>query len=187
MNGGRSRSRIEVVHALPWRVHLRTRALIDEPGAGERIARRLAEWIDFDSISIRPITGSVVVVRKAGGLETEDIAHRLSELLESERNDHGRPLGAPRGVKGPSKLARAVARAMRKLNARVAEELGGEADLRILVPTLLAAASAVEPIVSGEISLPPWSALVWYSVREFSHHNRDAFEALVDEDTRETE
>jgi hypothetical protein len=172
-----TRDRVDVLHALPRRVRLRARALVGQRAACERIAEELAAHIDFDSISVRPITGSIVVVRAAGGLDAADLRRRLAEFVATERGDDGRPLTEERDVgNGNTRIAAAVAFAVRRLNDQVRDALDGEADLQILAPIALAAASVLEPAAKGKLFAPPWSQLAWYAFRSFMSFNREAIE-----------
>lgn len=176
-------AQVEVRHVVPWRVHLRSRALVGQRQACEATAERLANEIDFDSISVRPLTGSVVVVRMGGNLDAEAIRRRLVELIALGRTAEGRPLADERRrLEGNTRVARAVASAVRTLNDRVREALDSEADLKILVPIALATASMLQPALTGRLSGPPWSQLLWYSLRSFMTLNREAID--TDAETR---
>ncbi len=169
------RDGVDVEHQLPWRVRLRSRALVRERAACARVAQRLADEIDFDSISVRPITGSVVIVRATGQLDAEKIRRRLFELVAAERGADGRPLTEERTLgNGNTRIARAVAEAVRQLNDKMRDALEDEADLQILAPIALAVTSALQPAASGRLSTPPWSQLIWYAFRSFMSFQGEA-------------
>jgi hypothetical protein len=164
---------VEMVHALPWRVHLRTRALVHRRELAETLARRLAAEA-VDSISVRPMTGSVVVVRSAGNLDPEELRRRVAEIIDVEGGGAGAfPSDEAVPVRN-ARIARAVVDAAREINRRVRDALEGEADLKILLPIALATWSAIEPPIMGKLSAPPWSNLLWYAIRSFGAFNGEA-------------
>src|SRR5690242_12499311 len=120
-------SLVEIVHALPHRVHVRAPLLADHPEAGARVARSLAQDPACERVSVRERTGSIVVHRETGTLDPAAVARRVAELLQTERDAEGRPLTSPRRSEapGPTRVARAVAQALGEINGDVRIALDG--------------------------------------------------------------
>jgi hypothetical protein len=132
-------------------------------------------------VIVRPLTGSVIVERAAAPLDARDLAHRLEKLLEDP--DMAGPDAAARASMGAgTRIARAVAIAVRQMNEDVREALGGTADLGSIFPIGLAAASAIQVSVSGNLVAVPWYTLVWYSLRSFLSFNSDAIKGSSKEE-----
>lgn len=172
---GKPTSNVEIVHALGRRLHLLSPSLRDHRAACERVAERLAGEGTFDRVSVRPLTGSIVLERDQGDLDAHAAVQKLREVLEAERNDQGEPLlSAPRVHDGPTRLARALVTATRELNEDIATALDRHADLATLGPFALFLAGALHVSVTGQVPAPPWSSLFWYSLRSFLSFNQDA-------------
>jgi hypothetical protein len=170
VNGGR----VQVAHALGGRVRLSVAALRGRRGVCERVAHRLANEGDVDRVVVRPVTGSVIVERGASELDPKDLAQRLEALVADEHRDEGMVADAKGWPAGSTRLARALVAAWRGIDKDVREALGGEADLRSLVPFVLVATSAAEVSISGKLTAVPWYSLVWYALRSFITFNAAA-------------
>jgi hypothetical protein len=143
----------------------------------ERIADQLAQERERNRVSIRPVTGSIVIQRDVGPIDAVALANRIEEILRGERDDRGEPLRAATKYEGPTRLARALVDTVRALNEDIGKALNGEADLGTLGPFALLLSGAVHVAVSGNLPAPPWSSLFWYSLRSFLSFNQDAVKA----------
>jgi hypothetical protein len=168
---------VAIAHATRARVRLVAKALRGKREICERVARRFAVAADADRVTVRPLTGSVIVEREASVLDARELARRLEEVLGSEP-DVTVAVGASRES---TRIARAIAGATRKINDDVYETLGGKADLGSLVPIALVAVSAVQVSVSGKLVAVPWYSLVWYALRSFLTFNKDALSGVPEE------
>jgi hypothetical protein len=159
---------VRLVHRLPSRIRLHARTLMGHPEA-TRIATDLAREAGVDRVGIRPMTGSVIVEGPPGELDPEGILLRLSTLVgELEAKS---PRSSERLETATTRLAEAISRSFRELNAQVREALHGEADLGSLTSVFLGLASLAEVSVTGKLPAPSWSSLLWYSLRSFSVFN----------------
>jgi len=146
-------------------------------GACQRIANQLATEQDYDRVSIRPPTGSIILERASNGLDAESEAEKLRAILVHEVGDDGRPLIGAHAARGPlaaTRLAEALVESARGLNADFCVALQGKADLGTLGPLALIAAGAAQVSLSGNLPIPPWSSLVWYAFRSFISFNPGA-------------
>jgi hypothetical protein len=66
-----------------------------------------------------------------------------------------------------SPAARAVARGWWAADSYLARVSDGRADLRTLVPAVLALLAAQQLLLQGELQAVPWHALLWYSYNLF--------------------
>jgi hypothetical protein len=167
---------VEIVHALPRRVHVRAPLLAGHHDACVRIADRLAREALHERVSVRERTGSVFVERAEGALDPDAVARALTALVLEERDAGGRPLTAPgaRATAEPVRIARAVAHAFANIDDDVERALDGRADLATLFSLALATAACVEVIVTEEIPAPTWFNLLWWSLRSFMTFNVEA-------------
>jgi hypothetical protein len=167
---------VVVVHAIERRVRLRAPALAGERSICQRIAEQLACEPGCEVVTIRPMTGSVIVAACDGKLDPERLRARLAELLGEVRGDDGRPLAAPRpdSYPGPTRVARAVTHAFVGINAEVREAMNGRADLGTILPVVFATAGLVEIGVTGKLPVPAWFNLLWWSLRSFMTFNTGA-------------
>ncbi|WP_437801429.1 HMA2 domain-containing protein [Sorangium sp. So ce693] len=165
-----------VVHALGRRVRLRAPALAGHRRVCERIAEKLAADPACEVVSIRPMTGSVIVERSEGELEPERLRALLAGLVDGARDDDGHPIGAPRpeGHPGPTRVARAVAHAFAGINADVREAMDYRADLGTILPVVFAAAGLAEVGATRRLPVPAWFNLLWWSLRWFMTFNPGA-------------
>jgi hypothetical protein len=167
---------VHVAHTLERRVRLRAPALSGHARACERVAEQLALDPGCEVVTVRPVTGSVIVERSEGELDADRLRARLAELLAEARGDDGRPLGAshPDVHPGPTRVARAVAHAVVAINAEVREAMGHRADLGTLLPVVFATAGLTEVAITRKMPVPAWFNLLWWSLRSFMTFNPGA-------------
>jgi hypothetical protein len=135
----------------------------------QRIANQLASERDYDKVSIRPVTGSVIIERDASPLDPPNVIEHLEAVLSHEVTESG-PRTDADGARA-TRLAAALAAAVRGLNADVNLALDGEADLATLGPFALLAFAAAHVSITGNLPAAPWSSLVWYAIRSFISFN----------------
>jgi hypothetical protein len=155
--------------------------LREQRSACRRIADQLATESDYDRVSVRPLTGSVIIERETPELVAADIGARLGALVSHETTEDGRALigSEPERPRG-TKLAAAIVRATHRINADLRAALDDEADLGTLAPLGLVALGALHVSLSGQLPAPPWSSLVWYAVRTFNSFNGAAIKEAVE-------
>jgi hypothetical protein len=162
---------VEVVQTLPGRVHLRVRSLRRHRDVCQRVANQLATDRDYDRVSIRPLTGSVIIEREAP-LDSAGVVEHVSTVLSGEAAELTRQTDA--NSPPATRLAVALATAVRGLNIDLNQALEGEADLATLGPFALVTLAVVEVSRTGNLPAPPWSSLVWYALRSFISFNASA-------------
>lgn len=174
---------VKIGHALPRRVRLAAPSLAGQRAACERVARALAAGGTFARVTVRPATGSVLLEDDQGTLDAGALAERLREVVRTERDEQGRLLTSlgPEDHPGPTRIARAVVRAVSDLNADVGARLDHRADLGTLLPVLFAAAGLAELGATGRMPVPTWFNLLWWSMRAFMTFNIRAVEDEVQE------
>ncbi|WP_437592551.1 HMA2 domain-containing protein [Sorangium sp. So ce1000] len=167
---------VHLVHALERRVRMRAPALAGHRSVCERIAEQLAADPACEVVSVRPITGSVIVERTVGGLEPERLRALLAGLVEEACDDDGHRIAAPRpeGHPGPTRVARAVAHAFAAINADVREAMDYRADLGTILPVVFAVGGLVEVGATRRLPVPAWFNLLWWSLRWFMTFNPGA-------------
>jgi hypothetical protein len=159
---------VEVVHALPNRVHLRAAGLAHQRDACLRVARKLAEEPAHGRVSVRPQTGSVIVESEDATLDAHEVARRLAGLVDAEVLARPRPFAASR-----TRLARAIGQAAHEINNDVRSALDDKADLGTLLSMGFAIGGLSEVAVKGTLPVPSWFNLLWWSLRSFMTFNVD--------------
>lgn len=174
---------VRIEHALPHRVRLLAKVLAGHPEACERVARTLAASGPFARVTVRPLTGSILVEDDRTTLDAAALLERLREPVETERDEQGRFLVSLdlQEHPGPTRVARAVVHAMSAINADVGERLEHRADLATLLPVLFAAAGVAELGATGKMPVPNWYNLLWWSMRAFMTFNLRAVEEEVED------
>jgi hypothetical protein len=174
-----------VMHALPRRVRLCASALADHRDACVRVAEQLTREPGCETVSIRPLTGSVIIECSGGKLDPESLRARLAEIVAAERDQAGLPLTARQPVQhpGPTRVARAVTHAFAAINADVRDAMDNRADLGTILPVIFATAGLAEVAMTRRMPVPAWFNLLWWSLRTFMTFN----EVAVDEEARESE
>jgi hypothetical protein len=162
---------VEIVHALPGRVRLSVRSLRRQREICQRIANQLTNERDYDKVSIRPLTGSVIIEREAP-LDPPSVVEHLHAVLDGESEEISKAVqsdGQP-----ATRLAMALATAVRGVNSDLNKALQNEADLGTLGPFALVTLAVVQVSRTGNLPAPPWSSLVWYALRSFISFNPSA-------------
>jgi hypothetical protein len=169
-----------VRHALPRRVHLSAPRLVGNRDACERVAEALGA-LGYGRLTVRPATGSVIVEDEDRPVDAAAVLARLRALVFAERDEQGRELRAlgPGDQPGPTRIAHVVAHAVAGINADVRAALDDRADLGTVLPVLFAAAGIAEVASEGEMPVPTWFNLLWWSLRSFMTFNIRAVEEEV--------
>ena len=173
--------RATVAHALPHRVRLRAPLLVDRRDACAHVAAALASVGAFEKVTARLATGSVIVEDEGRALDPKELAERLSELVDGERDEQGRPLVEIEVAEhpGPTRIARTVAHAVAGINADIRAALDDHADLGTLLPVFFAAAGIADVATTRSLPVPTWFNLLWWSLRSFMTFNIRAVEDEV--------
>jgi hypothetical protein len=168
----------ELVHGLPRRVRLRSRAIVGQRDACLRVAEKLAMMDpSCERVEVRPWTGSVIVEREDGTLDAEAVRKMLEQLVAEERDEQGRKLtDGHDALPGPTRVAKAVAHAFAEINGDVRSALDHRADLGTLMPVLFFSLGLIEVGVTKKLPAPAWFNLVWWSIRSFMTFNQGAVE-----------
>lgn len=181
MNGN---GRVQIGHALPWRVRLRAPLLAGQRVALERVARALMDAGAGAKITARPATGSLIIEDEERTLDPQVLARRLAALLADARDEEGRRLVdlRPEDHPGPTRIARAVAHAVAAINADIRAALDDRADLGTILPVFFAVAGVSEVAKTRTLPVPAWFNLLWWSLRSFMTFNIRAVEEEVQAD-----
>jgi len=169
----------QLVHDLPHRVRLRSRAIVGHRDACLRVAEKLAMMDpSCERVEVRPWTGSVIVEREDGTLDAEAVRLMLERLVAEEHDEQGRKLTdlGHDALPGPTRVAKAVAHAFAEINSDVRSALDHRADLGTLMPVLFFSLGLVEIGVTRRLPAPAWFNLVWWSIRSFMTFNAGAVE-----------
>ena len=171
---------VNIAQTLPRRVRFLIPRLAWHREACDRVARAGAHEPGVARVTVRPATGSVIVEGDEGTLDAAALQARLAELVRDERDEHGRPIAElrPHDYPGPTRVARAVVSAASSINGDVRAALDERADLGTLLPVIFAAAGLAEVGVTGEMPVPSWFNLLWWSLRSFMTFNLQAVEEV---------
>lgn len=160
---------VQIAHVLPHRVRFQAPLLASRADICRRIAERLAMSPNaIDKVTVRVVTGSIIVEDPHGTLDANVLLVRLRECIQIEAAQF---LTA---TPGSTKIARSVARAFAALNADVRGGLHHRADLAALLPVFLAALAVGQVVTTGRLPAPAWFNFCWWSFRAFLTFHKDA-------------
>jgi copper chaperone CopZ len=165
---------LEVRHRLPGRLRLRLAPLRGDPEGAARLAASLAAAPGVHEVRAHPRTGSVLVQYDPARVDAD-------ELVERARAAAGTDLVLRPGAPDPrvdaalaaaahaqgTELARRVAGLFKGLDAELLRWSGGKLGLGGGLSYGLALAGVAKIALSGELPLPEWHQLFWWSFRSF--------------------
>jgi hypothetical protein len=158
-----------VAHIAPHRVRFRAPLIASHAEVCRRIAERFAQSTGaHDKITLRVVTGSIIVEGPAGNIDADALLERLRECVQAEASQF------PPAVRGSTKIAKSVARAFAALNSDVRGGLRHRADLAALLPVFLATLAVGQVVTTGRLPAPAWFNFCWWSFRAFLTFNKDA-------------
>ena len=165
---------IYVIHTSQGRTRLRLPWLRRDAKQATSLADGLLRVEGIHEVQVRPYTGSVLCIHDPQDLDVEG-------LLEEVRQRTGvnvvlRPGEEPpeeeevllRALTEGSGVARAASQFFKGVNVDLLRATEGRMDLGVLAAMGFAAAGAVEVVVTGKLSRPPWFNLGWWAVRTFA-------------------
>lgn len=160
---------VQIAHVLPHRVRFQAPLLASRAEVCRRIAERLARSTDaIDKVTVRVVTGSIIVENPKGNIDANVLLERLRECIQIEASQF------PPTTPGSTKIARSVAHAFAALNADVRSGLHNRADLATLLPIFLATLAVGQVVTTGRLPAPAWFNFCWWSFRAFLTFNKDA-------------
>ncbi len=166
---------IQSVHSIPGRTRLRCSWLRREPGEARRLADELSRTPGVHEVRVRPRTGSVLVHHEPA-LEIQSIIDTVSRITgvghvvpRGEAPPVARPETAPGSAIGDEAM-----KLFRELDRDVARLSDGHMDLPTLVAGTFLGLGAIEVVVTGNLPVPPWFNLAWWSFRVLSTVEREA-------------
>lgn len=168
---------IAVAHRLPDRTRLRTPVLRGDVAASDRLADAFAALPGVREVTVRPYTGSVLIVHDehvelAALLTTAQQALDLPRVLAP-----GEPPPRDPAVPTFSSVARKLIAAAREIDLDVRRRTEGSIDLGTITALCFAGAGALEVATTGQLPMPPWFNLAWWSFRTFMTLERDELRA----------
>jgi Heavy metal associated domain 2 len=158
---------LELVHHHPGRLRVRADAFRLRADVVERV-REVVEGIPgISRFSPTRRTGSILVEYRPGLVEPDEIVERIADAADMQWLGEG----SVRTRRQPGLVAVGVAR---ELNEITMELTGARADLRVIVPTALAALGVYSFAYGKEPRLPRWDNLLYWSYNIFvSLHRRE--------------
>jgi hypothetical protein len=164
---------VRVVHAIPGRVRLKVAQVRKNPALAGEVQTRLAAAPGISRVEVNPLTGSVLMLYEAPDAASPDALRALAEPLAAffpgfDLTDFvvRRP-SATNGAGTAPSLASGVASFFAALNSEVKQMTGGNADLRILLPSALFLFGVGGVLMSEKLPLPTWYDLLWFSLGTF--------------------
>jgi hypothetical protein len=139
----------------------------------EEVRRFVVGLAGITGFTHSPRTGSILVEYEPGLTEPDDVVEEIARVARLERPTED----AVRAQRRPPAVL--AVGAVRELNELTKELTGSRLDLRLLVPTALAAASAYSLVYSKEPRLPRWDNLLYWSYNVFVSLHRQEIEGPV--------
>jgi hypothetical protein len=159
---------LELVHHHPGRLRVRAEAFRRDPEVVLRVRGVVEALPGITRFAHAARTGSLLVEYEPGLTEPDVIIEQIADTAD---------LGLPveRAARSERRAPALVAvGAARELNALSLELTGSRVDLRVLVPTALAAMSAYSFVYQKGARLPRWDNLLYWSYNIFvSLHRRE--------------
>jgi hypothetical protein len=158
---------LELVHHHPGRLRVRADAFRQRPAVVDTVREAIEALPGITRFTHTQRTGSLLVEYEPGFIEPDQIVEQIADSAELER---------PRSDVVAQHRAPAVVAvgAARELNALSMELTGSQIDLRVLVPTALAALGAYSFVYGKDARLPRWDNLLYWSYNIFvSLHRRE--------------
>ncbi len=170
--------RIQLVHHVPGRTRFRLSWLQEAHEEARQIATQLAERAGVLEVRVQPRTGSVLCLHEP--------ALGVDSLLEELRRITGvgavlRPgEKAPPPVQAPargSSVGGATIGFFRDLDRDVRRVTEGRLDLATVAVAAFAGIGTVNTVVAGELPIPPWYSMAWWSFRVLATVEAEALES----------
>ena len=159
---------LELVHHHPGRLRVRADAFRQKPEVVDRVREAIEALPGITRLTHSERTGSLLIEYDPGFTEPDQIVAQIAEAADLARPDDG---ALRAGRRTPAVVAVGAAR---ELNALSMEFTGFGVDLRVLVPTALAALSAYSFVYKKDARLPRWDNLLYWSYNIFvSLHRRE--------------
>jgi hypothetical protein len=173
---------LQIVHAIPGRTRLRYPALRRAKDDADRLADALAATPGVHETSLRPFTGSILVLHDPSVTSATlvDVTQRVLACDRVLARGERPPIGG--SVPELSKIAKLAAAAFRDIDRDLLRLSDGSIDLGTLATLGFVGAGAVGLAFEREVEMPPWFNLAWWGYRTFMT-NEQAEIASLDETT----
>jgi hypothetical protein len=159
---------LELVHHHPGRLRVRAEVFRKEPDVVAQVREAILALPGVTNFAHSERTGSLLIEYEPGLTEPDAVVEQIATVADLERPDEEAVRARRRP---PAVVAVGVAR---DLNALSMELTGSQVDLRLIVPTAIAALSAYSFVYSKEPRLPRWDNLLYWSYNLFtSLHRRE--------------
>jgi hypothetical protein len=159
---------LELIHHHPGRLRVRAEVFRRRPEVVDRVREAIEGLAGVTRFTHSERTGSLLIEYDPGFTEPDEVVDQIAGAADLRRPDEG-VLRAQR--RAPAVVAVEVAR---ELNALSKELTGSQVDLRVFVPTALAALSAYSFAYHKDARLPRWDNLLYWSYNIFvSLHRRE--------------
>jgi hypothetical protein len=159
--GPSAKGSLELVHHHPGRLRVRADAFRQKPEVVDKVREAIEALPGVTRLTHSERTGSLLIEYDPGFTEPDQIVAQVAEAADLARPDDG---ALRAGRRTP---AVAAVGAARELNALSMEFTGSVVDLRVLVPTALAALSAYSFVYKKDARLPRWDNLLYWSYNIF--------------------
>jgi len=158
---------LELVHHHPGRLRVRADAFRLRPEVVDRVRDAIEALPGITRFSPGRRTGSLLIEYEPGRVEPDDVLTCIADAADMQWLGEG----SIRARRQPGLVAVGVAR---ELNHITMELTGSRADLRVIVPTAIAALGAYSFAYGKEPRLPRWDNLVYWAYNIFtSLHRRE--------------
>lgn len=158
---------LELVHHHPGRLRVRADAFRLRPEVVDRVRDAIEGMPGITRFSPGRRTGSLLIEYRPGQVEPDDVLTCIADAADMQWLGEG----SIRARRQPGLVAVGVAK---ELNQITMELTGSRADLRVLVPTAIAALGAYSFAYGKEPRLPRWDNLLYWSYNIFvSLHRRE--------------
>jgi hypothetical protein len=170
---------VQLVHHVPGRTRIRLNWLREEPEDARRIANELAERPGLLEIRVQLHTGSVLCLHDPA-LGAEAILREIQRVTGVKtimQPGQQRPPPPAAAARRGSAVGHHTLELFRDLDRDLHRATEGKLNLSTLAVTTFAGVAALNVVTTGELPLPPWYSLAWWSFRVLWTVEREAHRA----------
>jgi hypothetical protein len=173
---------IKVVHAMPGRVRVKLSRLKNNPAFAREIQERLSGVEGIQRVEVNLVTGSVLLLYDAEGVDPVDsfisLAGTLALLFpELDMSELQTWLGSSGDEpNGQLSVAERLSTLFGAMNQQVGKSTGS-VDLKLLLPLTLFLLGVRGLLVAEKVTFPAWYDLLWFAFGTFFMLNPQSVQA----------
>jgi hypothetical protein len=160
----------QIAHHIPGRLRLKVPSLKDDPSLGETLGRELGDLEEVVEVSVRPLTGNVVVHYQSNGRGETGFVQSIGSVVRlTEARPVARPQPPPDVSVGEMAAEWTHAR-WQGLNDSLRRGTDGALDLRTVIPLFFVFLGVRQILTQPNLSALPWYTAFYYAYQTFNRY-----------------